>query len=83
MLENKGDKCIKNRLLYSMGGRRWDDLRIVLKHIHYHMQNRWSVGVWCMMQHPKLVLCDNLDECGGGVGGLMRDGVCVCSTSLC
>ena len=36
---------------FGLSGRRrgWDDLRVALKHIHYHVKDREPVGV-CMMQ---------------------------------
>ena len=39
--------------------------RIALKHVYYHMQNRWPVQVWCMKQGTQ-------SQCSGTT---QRDGV--------
>ena len=51
MWGNKGDTDVNNRLLDS-----WEKVRvglferIALKHVHYHMKNRWPAQVRCMKQ---------------------------------
>ena len=51
MYDRKRDTDIKNRLLDSVGEGRvgWFE-RIALKHVYYHMWNRWPVHVQCMKQ---------------------------------
>ena len=52
---------------FGLSGRRqgWDDLRIALKHVYYHMWNRSPVQVQCMRQGPQ----------GCCTGMTLRDGM--------
>ena len=47
-------KYIKNRFLDSVGegegGMIWKNNTETLKHVYYHMWNRWSIQVWYMKQ---------------------------------
>ena len=69
ILGSKGDTGIKNRILDSVGeGKGWFK-RIALKHLHYHMWNRWPVQVWCMKQGTQSRCTGTTQRDGMGRGG--------------
>ena len=48
--QQKRHRCIEQSFGLCGRRRRWDDLRIALKHVFYHMWNRSPVQVRCMRQ---------------------------------
>ena len=77
MQDSKGDTDVKNRLLDSVGeGKGGKIERIALKHVYYHMWNRWPAQVQCMKQGAQIqcIGTTQRDGMGEGVGSRVQMG---------
>ena len=67
MQDSKRYRC-KQQTFRLSGRWGWYDFQIAMRHVYYHIQNRWPVRTVAWIGHSKLVLWDNPERWGGKAG---------------